>query len=399
MDNVQQNQIVQNKKPSSALDKNINQPKHEKQIVRVKSGVDIPFLVIVIVLLCLGAVMIYSASYAYAEKYSHDIKAYIEPHLMYAAIGLAAMYLVSHIDYMTLKRFAYVIFIGVLLLMILTAIPGIGKVHHGARRWFEIGPISFQPSELMKLAIILAFAKYYVENPAKNKKFVPGILIPGIVIAMIAVIMLFQSHMSGLIILAAVAVIMMFLGGCNALWLGAGGLAGGVAVYFIFVTGYRSDRIAAWLDPWKFAKDEGWQTIQSLYSISQGGIFGTGIGESLQKNLYLPEPQNDFIFAIWCEELGFVGAVLVIILFGLLVWRGIKIALSSPNKYASYVVLGIVLKVALQALLNMAVVTNTIPNTGISLPFFSYGGTSLLFLMIEMGIVLSVSRYSYLEKG
>ncbi len=372
-----------------------------KQIVRQKAGVDTPFLVIVIVLLCLGTIAIFSASYAYAQKYLGDTYYYLKNQLMFVGLGLVLMFFVSQIDYLIIKRFAYIIFAVVMLMMIATAIPGVGTVHHGARRWLEIGPISFQPSELCKLAIVIAFSKYFVDYEAKAKNFINGILIPGIVIVLIAVIMFKQSHLSGLIILTLICVFMMFIGGSSVKWLLGLGASGVVAIaaFFISGAGYRVARIQAWIDPWAYAKDEGWQTIQSLYAISQGGLFGNGIGESMQKNLYLPEPQNDFIFSIWCEELGFIGAMIIIVLFALFAWRGVLIAMRCTNKFASFMVLGIVIKVVLQALLNIAVVTNTIPNTGISLPFFSYGGTSLLFLMIEMGIVLSVSRYSYLEKG
>ena len=371
----------------------------KRQIVRQRGGVDAPFLVLVIVLLCLGTIMIFSASYAYAQKNLNDTYYYLKNQLMFVAFGLFIMFFVSKIDYLTIKRFGYIIFAVVMVMMVLTAIPKIGTVHNGARRGLEIGPISFQPSELCKLALVIAFSKYFVENESKVGKFKYGILFPGIVIVVIAVIMYMQSHMSGLIILALICVCMMFIGGSSVKWLLGVGLTGAVGMAAIFLTGYRSDRISAWFDPWAYAKDEGWQTIQSLYAISQGGLFGSGIGESMQKNLYLPEPQNDFIFSIWCEELGFIGAMIVILLFALFAWRGIVIALRSSNKFASYLVLGIVIKVILQAILNIAVTTNTIPNTGISLPFFSYGGTSLIFLMVEMGIILSVSRYSYLEKG
>ena len=372
-----------------------------KQIVRQKAGVDTPFLVIVIVLLCLGTIAIFSASYAYAQKYLGDTYYYLKNQLMFVGVGLVLMFIVSKIDYLVIKRFAYIIFAVVMVMMIATAIPGVGTVHHGARRWLEIGPISFQPSELCKLALVIVFSRYFVDYEAKANKFSYGILVPGIVIVALALIMFKQNHLSGLIILVLICALMMFIGGSSVKWLSGIALvgAGGLAALLFWGGGFRTDRINAWIDPWAYAKDEGWQTIQSLYAISQGGLFGNGIGESMQKNLYLPEPQNDFIFSIWCEELGFVGAMIVIALFALFAYRGVLIAMRCTNKFASFMVLGIVIKVVLQALLNIAVVTNTIPNTGISLPFFSYGGTSLLFLMIEMGIILSVSRYSYLEKG
>ncbi len=373
--------------------------KPKRKIVRLKGGMDAFFLIIIITLLCLGTIMIFSASYAYAKQYLGDTYYYLKKQILFVLLGLLVMFFCSRIDYMFIEKYAYVFFALVMVLMIATAIPGVGTAHHGARRWLELGPISFQPSELMKLAVILAFAKYTCNMREKMKQFKYGIMIPMAVIVLIDAIMYLQSHMSGMIILTLIALVMMFLGGCSIGWLAAFGAIGGAGAAAIFITGYRSDRIAAWLHPFEHAKDEGYQTIQSLYAISQGGLFGSGIGQSKQKNLYLPEPQNDFIYSIWCEELGFVGAMFVVLLFVLFTWRGIKIAKKIPNNYASSIVIGITIKVALQAILNMAVVTNVIPNTGVSLPFFSYGGTSLLFLMVEMGIVLSVSRYSYLEKS
>lgn len=383
---------------------------NSRKIVRLRGGMDIPFLVIVITLLCLGTVMIFSASYAYAAEYFNDAYYFLKKQLLFVAVGLVVMlFAAGFIDYKLVKRFAYIIFIGALVLMIATAVPGIGTVHHGARRWLEIGPVSFQPSEIMKLAVVIFFARFFTDLQAKKRKihfkkkdvFLRELLPPVIIIGVVSVTLVIQGHLSGLIIIAALSCAMMFICGYP-IWalglLGASG-AGAIALYLIKGSGFRSERITVWLDPTSDALGKGWQTLQSLYAISQGGLFGSGIGESRQKNLYLPEPQNDFIFSIWCEELGFIGAMLVVVLFVLFVYRGIKIAMKAHDQFASYMVIGIVIKVAMQALLNIAVVTNTIPNTGISLPFFSYGGTSLIFLMLEMGLILSVSRYSYLEKG
>lgn len=385
---------------SEYISKSENMKFKHHNTVRTRSGVDSVFAIVVLILLCLGTVMVFSASYAYAEHYFKDSFYFVKKQLIYVALGLIVMFVASRIDYKTLFKHSYKFFLFVILLMLLTSFTPLGAVHNGAKRWLELGPISFQPSELMKLAIVLAFSKYVSQQRLKMKSFVWGILIPMVVIGFVDVLMYFQSHMSGMIIMTFMALVMIFLGGCSIWWIIGGGLAacGGVVAFFFLGKGYHGARIEAWLDPFKYPLIEGYQTIQSLYSIAQGGLFGKGIGQSSQKNLFLPEPQNDFIFSIWCEELGFVGAIIVILLFGILVWRGIYIALKASDRFASLVAMGISIKVGLQALLNIAVVTNTIPNTGISLPFFSYGGTSLMFLMIEMGIILSISRYSYIEK-
>jgi len=300
-------------------------------------------------------------------------------------------------DYLFIKKIAVPFFFGILILNYLT--PFFGKVTNGAPRWFRIAGFQFQPSELLKLAVVFLFAYYITTVGDRMKKFFGGILIPGGIIVLITGAMFLQSHFSGLIIIALICIAMILIGQAPWQWLAGFGAIGALGVFSIFMyTPYATLRVQTWLHPEENARDGGWQIIQSLYAIGSGGLTGLGWGQSRQKYLYLPEPQNDFIFSIVCEELGFIGAILVMALFVLLIWRGFVIAYHAPDKFSAFVVMGIMVKVAVQFILNLAVVTNTIPNTGIPLPFFSYGGTALVVLMLEMGIILSISRYSYQDK-
>ena len=381
------------------------------ELTRYREGVDRIFLILIIIMLCLGTVMIFSASYANALQYYGDSYFFAKKQLMMAGLGLLAMIVMSYIaDYAKIKKLALPFFFGTLALNYATGIWG--KITHGATRWIIIFGIQFQPSELLKLAAVIFFAYYIARVGDKMKTWRWGIILPMLVVGSIVGAMWLQSHISGLIILGLICVVVMFIGEAP---LGFFAICGSVIVaVVIFIRNYTqvfadllikithkayaADRILAWIDPFKFPKDEGYQTIQSLYAIGSGGLTGLGWGQSRQKYLFLPEPQNDFIFSVICEEMGFIGALIIIVLFILLIWRGFVIAYHAPNKFASVVVMGITSKVAIQFLLNIAVVTNTIPNTGISLPFFSYGGTALIVLMAEMGIILSISRYSYQEK-
>jgi cell division protein FtsW len=271
---------------------------------------------------------------------------------------------------------------------------------NGARRWIPIG-ISFQPSEIAKFAIILLFAQLIAINHKKMGTFKYGVLTFVFLLAPILLLMYFEPHLSGMVLITLIACLMMFIGGTKIKWFAIGGAVAVAGLLVIIFSGgieYALGRVQGWLDPFSDPKDSTYQTIQSLIAIGSGGLFGKGLGNSRQKYLFLPEPQNDFIFAIVCEELGFIGALIIIVLFGLLVWRGFVIAIKAPDKFGSMLAAGIVIQVGLQTLLNIAVVTNTMPNTGISLPFFSYGGTSLMMLLAQMGVVLSVSRQSTLKK-
>lgn len=374
--------------------------------IRTVSGFDKTFLVTVIILLAFGTIMIFSASYAYAGANMGDSYHYIKKQLLFAGVGIIIMYFMSHIDYKLIKLATIPIFIVSIGLMLLVTFSNSGEAHKGAARWLELGPISFQPSEIFKLAVIILLADYISHYYSKIKskimleKLCYGFGSYLVVGLLVAVPFVMQKHLSGCIITLAIVACMMFLGGSDikviGMLIGVCVVAGVIIVPVLLK--HSMDRIEAWKDPFEYLQNIGWQPVQSLYAVSSGGFWGVGFGASKQKQLYLPEPQNDYIFAILCEELGFVGAVCVICLFVFLIYRGIKISLRSPDRFSSLLVAGIIFQVGLQAMLNICVVTNSIPSTGISLPFFSYGGTSLLILMAEMGIVLNVSRYSLEDK-
>lgn len=371
----------------------------ERKITRIVGEVDRPFLILVIVLLCIGSVMVLSASYPYAEKKEVSSFYFAKAQFGYALIGIFIMIVVSKFgDYRWLKRFSLAFFLCALALNVLTGIPGIGAMHNGARRWINIG-IEFQPSEVLKFGLILICAKHISDNKENMRTFKNGVLPFAVFLFVSAFTLILQKHLSCMIIICGIVFLMMWMGGTSVKWLaGLGAVAaGGVSVVLLFMK-HSIARVRVWRDPFAYLTSDGWQPVQSLYAIVSGGFWGLGLGQSNQKHNYLPEPHNDYIFAILCEELGFFGAICVIILFCLLIWRGFIIAKNAPNAFSSLLVGGITASLAIHVLLNIAVVTNTIPSTGIGLPFFSYGGTSLCIWMAEMGVVLSVSRYSYLKK-
>ena len=341
--------------------------------------------------------MLFSASFANAYYIKNDSLYYIKRQLIFAILGVVAMLIISKIDYHILHKFSIPLYaLSVLLLVVVLFCPPV----NGARRWIPIG-ISFQPSEIAKFAIILLFAQLIAINHKKMGTFKYGVLTFVFLLAPILLLMYFEPHLSGMVLITLIACLMMFIGGTKIKWFAIGGAVAVAGLLVIIFSGgieYALGRVQGWLDPFSDPKDSTYQTIQSLIAIGSGGLFGKGLGNSRQKYLFLPEPQNDFIFAIVCEELGFIGALIIIVLFGLLVWRGFVIAIKAPDKFGSMLAAGIVIQVGLQTLLNIAVVTNTMPNTGISLPFFSYGGTSLMMLLAQMGVVLSVSRQSTLKK-
>lgn len=371
---------------------------------------DLPFLFLVIVLLVFGLVIMYSASYAWGI---HDGKGpyyYFIHQLRMAGIGLVFMLLIASplFDYHIMKNplITYGTFFVSLVLMVLV-FTSLGQSSSEADRWVTIAGIQFQPSEIVKLTMIMVFA-YIMSANYKNMRtikygIIPYLLIMGVVL----LLTMLQRHLSATIIIACIGLAMIFVGGARldhfiglVAMIGA---AGGAAFYFLYTTGkfdYVMTRIEGWLDPFaKENRDLAWQTRNSLIAIGSGGVFGLGLGNSRQKFLYLPESKNDFVFAIVCEELGFIGAALVIILFLALVFRGFAIAQNAPDKYGMLLATGLMFQLGLQAMLNIAVVTNSIPNTGISLPFFSYGGTALVLQLTEMGIVLNISRQSIPNKN
>ena len=363
--------------------------------LRAAGPVDLPFLVLVLALVAFGLVMLFSASYAVALYRRGDPYAYIRPQLLYAALGLGAMWLASRVDYHLYHKLAWPV-LGVSLVL-LTAVLFMPE-YNGCKRWLVIpGVGTLQPSEIAKFSVVLVFAHIISLNHDRMKTFTAGVLPFGAVLGAVAVLMLLEPHLSGTLLILGIGAVLMFVGGTGLKWFGLAGAlgAGAIAAALVFLPDlvpYAMDRLASWRDPFADPLGEGHQTIQSLYAIASGGVMGLGLGNSRQKYLYVPEPQNDFIFSILCEELGFVGAAAVIVLFLALFLRGMTVAVRARDKFGALLVVGFVTQVILQAVLNIAVVTNTIPNTGISLPFFSSGGTSLLMLLGEMGVVLSVSR-------
>ena len=363
--------------------------------------VDLPFLILVLILVGFGLVMLGSASSAVGRYRWKDPYAYLRPQLLFAAVGIAAMWVASRVDYHIFHRLAWPVLAGSLVL--LTAVLFMPE-YNGCRRWLVIpGLGTLQPSEIAKFAVILTFSHIIALNHHEMKKFSVGVLPFVCVLGPVAVLMLLEPHLSGTLLILGIGAILMFVGGTGIKWFVLAGSAGVAAISCALVflpdlVPYAQDRLSSWLDPFADPRGKGHQTIQSLYAIGSGGAAGLGLGNSRQKYLYVPEPQNDFIFSIVCEELGFVGAVLVVLLFVCLLLRGLTIALRAPDKFGALLTVGFVVQVILQAALNMAVVTNTIPNTGISLPFFSSGGTSLMMLLGEMGIVLSVSRQAAMAR-
>lgn len=368
-----------------------------------KGKLDITFLSFVLILLTIGLVMLFSASYAYSyENYGNSYK-FIVKQALFAGAGIIAMFVFSRIDYHFWRKLSWLIYIVTFaLLVFLLIVPPMVK-GMAVKRWFAIGSFSFQPSEIAKFAIVVLFSTLIAANQKlmNNWKFILSLF--G-VLGITCVLVMLEPHLSATLLIAAIGVVLIYVGGLNRKVVIAGVVIAVLGIVLVIITqstgfiSYGADRIKYWLDPWADAKGEGFQTIQSLLAIGSGGILGRGLGQSRQKYLWVPEPHNDFIFSIVCEELGLIGAVIIILLFALLVWRGFTIAMRSSDKFGSLLAIGLTFQVGLQAMLNIWVVTNTIPNTGISLPFFSYGGTSLLILLAEMGIVLSVSRGANIEK-
>ena len=357
-------------------------------------AMDLPFLVLVLTLVGFGLVMLCSASSAVALYRRGDAFAYARPQLLYAALGIGAMWLASRVDYHIYHRFAWpLLALSLVLLVAVLFMPE----YNGCKRWLVLpGLGTLQPSEIAKFAVVLVFSHIISLNHDRMGSFAVGVVPFVLVLGVVAVLMLLEPHLSGTLLILGIGAVLMFVGGTGLRWFvlaGAGGAAAiGAAILLMpDLVPYAASRLNSWLDPFADPLGDGHQTIQSLYAIGSGGAAGLGLG-SRQKHLFVPEPQNDFIFSILCEELGFIGACAVILLFSLLLWRGITLAAHAPDRFGALLVVGFVTQVAMQAVLNMAVVTNTIPNTGISLPFFSSGGTSLMMLLGEMGIVLSVSR-------
>lgn len=358
---------------------------------------DYSLLFILIFLLCFGLVMLYSSSsYTSANKYG-DSAHYLKLQLRNILVGLVPMIFFAKVDYRIWRKFGTLAYLGsfFLCVLVMLPIPGLVRSSHGQSRWLNLGPLSFQPSELAKIAMIIFLAMLIEKIPKQLDKFSSIVKVGAILLPLLGVVA--YNNLSTAVIIFAIAVCMLFVASPRyAQFIGVGIAGIAFVVVFILFASYRSNRVDAWLHP-ETAGDAGFQTLQGLYAIGSGKLFGKGLGQSLQKMGNVPEAQNDMIFSIICEELGLFGAICVVLLFLLLLWRMMIIANNAKDLYGALLVTGVMSHIAIQVILNIAVVTNTIPNTGVILPFISYGGTSLVFLMGEMGLVLSVSKGIRLE--
>ncbi len=379
-------------------------PKRRRQTakparVRPPRGrMDLSFFLLVILVMSIGLIMMFSASYAssYYDYKGNSAYLFLRQGL-FAVVGVAVMVAVSLMDYQWLRALSFPI-LGVSILFLIL-VPFVGVESGGAKRWLEVFGIQFQPSEIAKLGVILTFSNLISLYKDKMRTFKYGVLPFAAIIVLVCGLLAFQPHLSGIVLIVLVGGVLMIAGGLNLKWvLGGGAALIPVAILLVSVMPHAQKRIAVWLDPFVDPRGDGYQVIQSWYAIGSGGLLGLGLGKSRQKYLYLPEEHNDFVFAIVCEELGYIGAAIVLLLFAILVLRGFWIALHARDRFGALLVTGIIALFGLQTFLNVAVVTGLVPATGISLPFFSYGGTALVIQMAEMGVVLSVSRHMVLTK-
>ncbi len=337
--------------------------------------------------------MVYSASVAWASYRFEDPFFFVKRQFFFAAVGVAAMLFIMRIDYWAWRTWAKLMLIVCFVLLIIVLIPGVGLVRGGARSWLGIGAFSIQPSEFMKMGMIIFLAKYLSENQKRITSFTKG-LIPSLTLVIVAFgLIMIQPDLGTGAVMVGTCVVMVFIAGARLSHFASLGLAGLAGFVLLIVSApYRIKRITSFLDPWSDPLETGFQIIQSLYAVGPGLLMGMGLGESRQKYFYLPEPQTDFIFAILSEELGFIGGVFVLVLFGILLFRGIKIALGAPDLFGSFLAVGITTMVAIQVMINIGVVIGLIPVTGITLPLLSYGGSSLTLMLFSLGILLSISR-------
>ena len=367
-------------------------------------GIDLPFCLLILILLVIGTIMMFSASYAFSYYTVGDSYFYLKRQILFIVLGIAAMAVMSFFNYNKLHKIAPFVlgaaYFTLLLVLILPSAEG------GVRRWIPLGIFNIQPSEIAKLAVILFFAhwasKYYKLMQLPKYSILPGVAVFG----SISVLLLLEPHYSGIVIIGVLTVIMLYIGGMKTKYLIIGGIIFVGIILLLAVTGglsYAMSRMDGWGQALSAERgtelwDQTWQTRNSLYAIGSGGLWGLGLGQSRQKFLYLPEPQNDFIFAIVVEELGLIGAAIILIIFALLVWRGITLSLRAKDRFGKLLGIGLTSQIGVQVVFNILVITDWLPNTGISLPFFSYGGSSLIMLLAQMGIVLSVSRTANIEK-
>ena len=376
-----------------AAERTLYAKENHRPRLRAETSVDIPFLILVLLLLAVGLIMLYSASYAQSEYDSgYPVSTrYLQKQAVCAGLGIGCMAVFSRIPARAWLRLAWPLY-GISILLLLSVLV-IGEEVNGARRWINLAGIQFQPSEIAKFTMILLFARLTKGFGSNARQFRYGVLGFGAALMGILVPLALEKHLSAIMLMGMVAVVMMYVAGTNMKWILAGiGAAVIFVVVYISLMGYAGDRVTAWLNPESDPGDTGYQILQSLYAIGSGGLFGLGFGKSRQKYLYLPFQYNDYIFAVICEELGLVGALLIISLFSATILRGYWIALRAADRFSTVLAAGLITLIAVQTILNLGVVTNLLPSTGIALPFFSYGGTALAVNLGEMGIVLSISR-------
>ncbi len=386
----------------------VRRPRQRKmknaKLFSIGMGIDLPFCLIILLLLIIGTIMMFSASYAFSYYTTGNSYHYLQRQILFIVLGLVAMAVMSFFNYNKLHKIApFVLGFAYLALLVVLVLPsGDG----GVKRWIPLGIFNIQPSEIAKFAVVLFFAhwasKYYNKMQLPKFSVLPGLVVFG----SIAFLLFLEPHYSGIVIIGVLTVIMLYIGGMKTKYLAIAAIALGIIILGLAVTGglsYAMSRMDGWgqalsaergTDLW----DSTWQTRNSLYAIGSGGLWGLGLGQSRQKFLYLPEPQNDFIFAIVVEELGLIGAAIILLIFALLIWRGITLSLRAKDKFGKLLGIGLTSQIGVQVVLNILVITDWLPNTGISLPFFSYGGSSLIMLLAQMGIVLSISRTANIEK-
>lgn len=371
----------------------------QTEYVERRGHIDQPLLLLTMLLLGIGLLCLFSASYATAyDDFDGNSTHFIFRQGIFAVGGVVVMFVLSRFDYHKLHYVAIPSLIVAVAVMATIKIPGLSSLwvnRNGAIRWIQLPGIgTFQPSELAKVAVILCFSSMAAIFGKKKMHTLRWGIMPFMgIIGVFAIELMWEKHLSATLIIAAIGMVIIFFAGANLFWFGLGGCAIGAAgIWYIFSHDYAMDRIKIWLDPFIDPMGEGWQGVQAQLAIGSGGFWGLGLGQSRQKHLYLPEPANDFVFAVWCEEMGFIGAALLVILFALLIWRGYYIALNASDKFGTLLAAGITTQIAVQTFLNLGVVTGLLPITGAALPFFSYGGTALLIQLAEMGILLAISK-------
>ena len=376
--------------------KRLRKEREELSRELARGPIDLPFCLLVLMLIGIGLIMLLSASFPSAYYEDNDPTKYFVKQGIFAIMGVAAMLFIGKINYQRFRALAKPLLYLAIVLLVLVAIPGIGLIKNDARRWLGIPRTSFQfqPSEIAKMAVVLYFSDTISKKKDKMNTTRYGVAPYLLILGVISLLMMLEPHLSGTVLILGAGAVLMLVGGINLTWVAAA-LAGAGGIAFLMFSGiitYGQSRLAMWQNPWLDARGKGYQLVQSLLSIGSGGLWGVGLGKSRQKYLYLPEEHNDFIFAIVCEELGLIGATIIMLLFAALILRGYWIALHARDRFGSLLTVGIITLMAVQVFLNISVVTNLLPTTGISLPFFSYGGTALSIQLAEMGIVLSVSR-------